>query len=115
MPPSSLYCCQKSVSRVSSADKNRRMAASPGVRPPLSASAKAGIPLANSPAPRVPAPATATPLRKKDRRLVERFDGCVVCSIIFSFCACCAWCSLHLLVVVTLVHPEKHGPRPYAL
>ena len=64
------------------------MAASPGVSPPLCA--KAGNPLANSPAPMVPAPATASPLRKKERRLVACFDGCPVCSMIFPFCVFCA-------------------------
>ncbi len=56
------------------------MAASPAVRPPLSSSAKAGTPLANSPAPMAPAPPTASPLRKKERRLVASFE----CSMIFS-------------------------------
>src|SRR6266851_67205 len=64
MPPSSLYCCQKSVSRISAADRNRRMAASPGVRPPLSASAKAGTPLARRAAPMAPAPTAASPFRQ---------------------------------------------------
>src|SRR5262245_24528362 len=62
MPPSSLYCCQKSVSRISSAARNRRMAASPGVSPPLASAL-----LANNPNATVPAPA-ASPLRKKERR-----------------------------------------------
>ena len=62
------------------------MAASPVVRLPLLSSAKAGnaIPPANSPAPMVPAPPTTSPLRKKERRLVARFDGRAVCSMILS-------------------------------
>ena len=51
------------------------MATSPCVRPPLRSSAKAGSPLANSAAPMAPAPPTASPLRKKERRLVEIIDG----------------------------------------
>src|SRR5215469_1995498 len=89
MPPSSLYCCQKSVSRVSSADRNRRMAASPGVRPPL-APARVGTSLTSRAAPMAPAPPTASPLRKKERRLVAWCDGCPVCAMIFPFCVFCA-------------------------
>jgi len=72
------------------------MATSPRVRLALPSSAKAGNgnPLANSPAPMAPAPPTASPLRKKERRLVVSFDDCALCSIIFSFCACCALCSI---------------------
>src|SRR5713226_8886063 len=84
MPPSSLYCCQASVSRISAAARNLRMAASPGVRPPLPASAKAGDACANSrAAPTVPAP-TASPPTKKERRLVTCSD-CSVVSMISSF------------------------------
>src|ERR1700737_882358 len=69
MPPSSLYCCQRSVSRISAADKNLRMAASPRVSspPPLSANAVAARPSGPSVA---PAP-TARPVAKNDRRLSE--------------------------------------------
>src|ERR1700730_18441720 len=61
------------------------MAMSPFVRPPLFASAKAGNPLASSPVPKIPAPPTANPLRKKERRLVETSDDFDLCSKIFSF------------------------------
>src|SRR5215469_12233564 len=88
-PPSSLYCCQKSVSRVSSAERKRRMAASPGVRPPL-APARVGTPLTKRAVPMAPAPPTASPLRKKERRLVACCDGCPVCAMICPFCVFCA-------------------------
>src|SRR6266487_5627194 len=79
MPPSSLYCCQRSVSSVSSAARNRRIAPSPGVRPPL---ARAFGGSANSrPAPTVAAPATA-PLSKKERRLLRCSDRSVA-SMVF--------------------------------
>src|SRR5947209_1902938 len=78
MPPSSLYCCHRSLSRISTAARNRRMAASPRVRPlpssveagtPL-ASAKAGTPLASSAAPATVRPVAAAPLStdRRDRR-----------------------------------------------
>src|SRR5712691_10756998 len=80
MPPSSLYCCQASVSSVSAAARKRRIAASPGVRPPL---AEAGVASANSrPAAIVAAPAAA-PLSRKERRLL-RCSDCSVVSMIFS-------------------------------
>ena len=63
-----------SESSTSSAARNRRIAASPGVRPPL-AEAVGGS--ANSrPAPMVAAP-TAAPLSKNERRLLR----CVACSV----------------------------------
>jgi hypothetical protein len=37
-----------------------------------------------------PAPPTASPLRKKERRLVAWCDGCRVCAMIFPFCVFCA-------------------------
>src|SRR5437773_3077067 len=67
MPASSLYCCQRSDSRISAAARKRRIAASPSVRPPLASAAAVS---ANSPAPTAPAP-TAAPLSKNDRRLVD--------------------------------------------
>src|SRR5207302_9378816 len=79
-PPSSLYCCHRSVSMISAADRNLRMATSPCVRLLLPSSAKAGIPLAHSPAPRAPAPPIASPLRKKERRLLVYCDGFAFCS-----------------------------------
>src|SRR5258705_12752754 len=52
---------------ISAAARNRRMSASPRVRPPRAATAGA---VANSPAPMVPAP-TASDVPKKERRLIE--------------------------------------------
>jgi len=52
-----------------------------GVRPPL-ASTTAGNPLATRPAPMVPAASTASPLRKKERRLLAYFASCTVCAMI---------------------------------
>src|SRR6266478_8712733 len=71
IPPSSLYCCHKSASMSSAAARNRRISASPRVRPPLALAVGA---LANSPAPMVPAP-TASDLPKKERRLRKLFKG----------------------------------------
>src|SRR2546423_6052931 len=78
MPPSSLYCCQRSLSMSSIAARNRRMAASPGVRLLLSSaeagkplvSAKAGTPLASIAAPATVRPVAAAPFRteRRDRR-----------------------------------------------
>src|SRR6476660_8067800 len=80
IPPSSLYCCHKSASMSSAAASNRRIAASPAVRPPL---ARAVGALANSPAPMVPAP-TASDLPKKERRLMELFEGLTISFISYS-------------------------------
>src|SRR2546428_3688736 len=80
MPASSLYCCQRSVSMISAAARNRRIAASPWVRPPL-ASASDGS-SNRPPAPRLAAP-TAAPLSRKDRRLVRSRD-CSLASMSFS-------------------------------
>src|SRR5437870_12143846 len=71
MPASSLYCCHKSVSMISAAARNRRIASSFRVRPPLAVAVGA---LANSPAPMVPAP-TASDVPKKERRLIELLKG----------------------------------------
>src|SRR5450759_2059889 len=84
MPPSSLYWIQKSASSISAAAANRRRAASPEVRPPLASAVAGANPLTNSPAPMVPAP-TASDLPKKERRLIELFDGLSVSSK-FSSC-----------------------------
>src|SRR6266566_633752 len=70
MPPSSLYCTQKSVSRISAAAANRSRAASPGVSP---CCAKADELVARSPTPAVAAPAAASPFFRKERRLVATF------------------------------------------
>src|SRR6476620_8393194 len=68
MPPSSLYCCQRSVSRISAAARNLRIAASPLpslLDDGLSARALTAPPNGPSPAPTP----TATPEAKKARRL----------------------------------------------
>src|SRR5260370_21599862 len=70
MPPSSLYCTQKSVSRISAAAANGSRAASPGVSP---CCAKADELVARSPTPAVAAPAAASPFFRKERRLVAIF------------------------------------------
>src|SRR5205807_9300252 len=76
-PPSSLYCTQKSVSRISAAAANLSRAASPGVRRPLCSSgprsAKTDELWANSPAPIVAAPAAVNPFLMNERRLIEFF------------------------------------------
>src|SRR5229473_1661215 len=79
IPPSSLYCCQRSVSRISAAARNLRMAASPGVRPLLFASAKADTSFSNRPPPTVPAP-TASPVSRNERRLVKCSQGFMISS-----------------------------------
>src|SRR5438046_7376714 len=77
MPPSALYWIQKSASSISAAAANRSRAASPGVRPPLASAVRM---LVNSPAPpMVPAP-TASDLPKKERRLIELFEGLTLSS-----------------------------------
>src|SRR6266404_9140936 len=70
MPPSSLYCCHKSVSMISAAARNRRMSASPFVRLPFPLTGFAARVLANNPALIIPAPATSD-LPKKERRPIE--------------------------------------------
>src|SRR5712692_6683921 len=82
IPPSSLYCCQASVSRISAAARKRRIAASPGVRPPAPSAGDASAksrPVAITPA------LAAAPLSRNERRLVRAAD-CSVVSMIFSFC-----------------------------
>src|SRR6266705_217956 len=71
MPPSSLYCIQKSASSFSRAAGKRSIAASPRERLELASAARM---LLNSPAPTVPAP-RAIVLLKKERRLMNRFRG----------------------------------------
>src|SRR2546422_4972811 len=79
MPPSSLYWIQKSASRISNAAGNRSSAASPGVRPPLALAVRV---LMKNPAPMVPAP-TASDFPKKERRLMELFEGFALPSELF--------------------------------
>src|SRR5215469_4624196 len=81
IPPSSLYCTQKSVSRISAAAANLRRAASFGVRPPL---AKTVELWANSPAPTVAAPAAIVPFFKNARRF-EPLVNTLSVFIAFSF------------------------------
>src|SRR6266576_508703 len=85
MPPSSLYCSHKSASMSSAAARNRRMSASPRVRPPLEFASLtwAVRVLAKSPAPIVPAP-TASDLPKKERRLRKLSRGLTLSSKLFS-------------------------------
>src|SRR6516165_10445241 len=67
MPPSSLYCCQKSVSRISAAARNLKIAASPLLsldEDGLSARALTAPPSGPKPAPTP----TATPLAMNARR-----------------------------------------------
>src|SRR6202040_3381938 len=72
IPPSSLYCCHRSVSRISAAARKRRMATSPAVGMPLRGEASAAV-VSKEPADR-DAPATPRPLRK-ERRLTPLPDG----------------------------------------
>src|ERR1700720_170206 len=74
IPPSSLYCVQKSTSRASPAARNRKMAASPAVRLLLDC-ANAFVPCTSKPVPTV-APAAVSPVFRKLRRfpLLSRFD-----------------------------------------
>src|SRR5271163_3387467 len=72
-PPSSSYCCQRSASISSAAARNRRIAASPLVSPPLpSASAVAVLP--SGPRRVAPTPAAA-PVARNDRRLTPPVDS----------------------------------------
>src|SRR5689334_22438728 len=73
IPASSLYCCHRSVSRISSAARNRRIAASPLLREPVFAIALADCSV-SSDAPIAPAP-TAALCSRNDRRFVAT-DSC---------------------------------------
>src|SRR6266700_3565768 len=75
-------------------------ATSPCVRRALPSWAKAGNPLVNSPVPMAPAPTTASPLRKKERRPVEYLDCCVLCFMILSFLRLLRVVSHYLLLIV---------------
>src|SRR5215469_9881315 len=80
MPPSSLYWIQKSASRISSAAGNRSRAASPVLSvPELKADVRW---LSNKPPPSVPAP-MANDLPKKERRLIQLFEGFAIPSELF--------------------------------
>src|SRR5580765_8026063 len=71
MPPSSLYCCHRSVSRISAAARNRRIAASPSVSEPFALTAADPARASKPPAP-VAATPTATPCATNARRLLVR-------------------------------------------
>src|SRR5207302_8803172 len=76
MPPSSLYCCQRSVSRISAAARNLRIAASP-LLSLLDVGFLASAVAADSKEAR-PAPTpTATPLATSERRLMPCCDSSV--------------------------------------
>src|SRR5581483_1962167 len=74
MPPSSLYCCQRSVSMISAAARNRRIAMSPLVMGPLLSSANTEELFIN-PAPNVAAPVAAKLFFTKERRSTDFFIG----------------------------------------
>src|SRR6266849_6734170 len=65
MPPSSLYCTQKSVSRISAAAANLSMAASPAVIPSSSPNAFEAEPISAAPGVSRAAP---SPRRRKNER-----------------------------------------------
>src|SRR6184192_2729259 len=76
MPPSSLYCCQRSVSRISAAERNLRIAASPLLSlfdVGVFASAVAADSKVERPAPTP----TATPPATSERRLMPGWDSSV--------------------------------------
>src|SRR5262249_39556158 len=78
MPPSSLYCCHRSVSRISSADRKRRIAASLEEMLATAPAARAG---AENPITRpaaVAATPSAAPRSKKERRLVNRCSVSII-------------------------------------
>src|SRR5690242_19401354 len=83
MPPSSLYCTQKSVSRISAAAANLIRAASPFVSLPLFSSgpcfAQIGVSL--NPTPRAAVPAANAPFFKNERRFALRPFVSLLCSI----------------------------------
>src|SRR5258708_608306 len=75
MPPSSLYCTQKSVSRISAAAAKRSSAASPRASLPLCSSGECSVLWASElgasrPALMVAAPAAAKPPFMNERRLI---------------------------------------------
>ncbi len=77
IPPSSLYCCHKSVSRISAAARKRRMSMSPCVGW-SSASALDGIAATMRPT----APGPTSPLRRNERREVGNFSGSIFLTIV---------------------------------
>src|SRR5712691_9201153 len=89
IPPSSLYCCHRSVSRVSAAARNLRIAASPGVRrPDFSSGAllRAKSPSPSRAAPQVAAPAANVPFLKNERRfalLLNTLPGSFMSILLF--------------------------------
>src|SRR5260370_20682894 len=89
IPPSSLYCCHRSVSRVSAAARNLRIAASRGVRrPDFSSGAllRAKSPSPSRAAPQVAAPAANVPFLKNERRfalLLNTLPGSFMSILLF--------------------------------
>src|SRR6516162_10991807 len=67
IPPSSLYCCHRSVSRISSAARKRRMLASPKLSVPLPADADDGRMSDSMPI----AAGAAKPERSRERRVQD--------------------------------------------
>src|ERR1700730_10633635 len=82
---SSQYCSQRSLSRISAAARNVRIAASPLVSLPDS-SPKAGLELDRSPAPTLAVPTGGSPFWMKERRSVaflRRFVKSFIGSLLF--------------------------------
>src|SRR6266568_9606643 len=75
VPASSWYCSQRSVSIISAAASQRRMAASPRVRRPLLDCARADGTFSKIAAPAVTAAPATTLLLRNERRLNAFFSG----------------------------------------
>src|SRR5437879_8321021 len=95
MPPSSLYCTQKSVSRISAAAANLSRAASPLLSLPLCSSgplsAKSSELLVSSAAPTAAVPAVPSPFFMNERRLTELrtpFKASFIMSLLRVFRSC---------------------------
>src|SRR5215469_5493992 len=101
---SSQYCSQRSLSRISAAATNLRIAASPSLKLPFWRSfPRAEIPLTRKPLPRVAAPDT-TPRFKNERRFEPRVNTlCVV--IAFFSCDSNQWCRFEFLAST----PKNHA------
>src|SRR6266478_2113943 len=75
VPASSVYCSQRSVSMISAAASQRKMAASPRVRWPLPGSARADGMFSKIAAPAVTAAPATTLFFRNERRLKAVFSG----------------------------------------
>src|SRR5262249_2040727 len=83
MPPSSLYCCQRSVSRISRAARNLRIAASPLLKRRLGSSVTwLNTSLLSSSRPTAAEAADAMPVLRIERRVVCLF----VCLCVVTIC-----------------------------